>query len=124
MRRRAQRRQRGTSTLLVETVFARCRPQLTILCVTHLDKVRFEVARYEHLLLVFGVREASTGTPDLVIGLKSPVEGVDDYVVSVHPRDIDHPQFAWTLQRFLYDCIHDYRAKLFMRKRQELGRSQ
>lgn len=91
---------------------------------TPLDKVRFEVARYEHLLLVFDVRESSTGTPELVIGLKSPVEGAGEYVAPVHPRDIEHPQFEWTFQRYLYDCIHDYMAELFTRNPQELGRAQ
>jgi hypothetical protein len=119
-----ERQQRETSTLLVGDLFACRRPQLTILCVTHLDKVRFEVARYEHQLLVFDVHESSTGTPDLVIGLKSPVEGVGCYIAPVHPRDIDHPQFAWTFQRYLYDCIHDYMAELFTRNPQELERRQ
>ncbi len=91
---------------------------------THLDKVRSEVARYEHILLVFDARESSSGTPDLVIGLKSPVEGVSDYVAPVHPRDIDHPQFAWTFQRYLYDCIHDFMAELFTKNPQELGNAQ
>ena len=91
---------------------------------THLDKVRFEIARYEHRLLAFDVRESSAGTPDLVIVLKSSIAGVDDYVAPVHPRDIDHPQFAWTFQRFLYDCIHDYMAELFTKNPQELERAQ
>lgn len=91
---------------------------------TYLDKVRLEAARYEHRLLVFDVRGSSAGTPDLIIALKPPIEGVDDYVAPVHPRDIDHPQFAWTFQHFLYDCIHDYMAELFTRNPQELGRAQ
>lgn len=89
---------------------------------THLDKVRLEVARYEHRLLVFDVRESSAGTPDLIIAPKSPIPGVNDYVAPVHPRDIDHPQFTWTFQRYLYDCIHDYMAELFTKNPQELGR--
>jgi hypothetical protein len=88
---------------------------------SHLDKVRLEVARYEHLVLVFDVRESSGGAPDLVIGLKSPVDGVGEYVAPVHPRDIDHPQFEWTFQRYLYDCIYDYMAELFTRNPQQLG---
>jgi hypothetical protein len=91
---------------------------------TPLDKVRLEVARYEHQLFVFSVRKSPAGTPDLVIALKSPVEGVSDYVASVHPRDIAHPQFAWTFQRYLYDCIHDYMAELFTRNPQQLERAQ
>jgi hypothetical protein len=91
---------------------------------THLDKVRLEVARYEHVLFVFGVRESAAGTPELIIGLKPPIEGVDEYVAPVHPRDIDHPQFAWTFQRYLYDCLHDYMAELFTKNPQELERAQ
>ena len=91
---------------------------------THLDKVRLEAARYEHVLFVFDVRESSTGTPELVIGLKRPIQGVDSYVAPVHPRDIDHPQFAWTFQRYLYDCIHDYMAELFTKNPQQLERAQ
>lgn len=90
----------------------------------HFDKVRLEAGRYEHLLFRFDVRESSTGTPELVIGLKSPVDGVSDYVAPVHPRDIDHPQFEWTFQRYLYDCIHDFMAELFTRNPQELGAGQ
>ncbi len=88
---------------------------------THLDKVRREVARYEHVLLRFDARESSTGTPELVIALKSPVAGVDEYAAPVHPRDVDHSQFEWTFQRFLYDCIHDYMAELFTRNPQQTG---
>jgi hypothetical protein len=91
---------------------------------THLDKVRLEVARYEHMLLVFDVRESPAGTPDLVIGLKSPIGSVVEYVAPVHPRDIDHPQFEWTFQRYLYDCIHDFMAELFTRNPQDSGRAQ
>ena len=32
----------------------------------------------------------------------------------VHERDIDHPQFAWTFQRYLYDCMHDYLVEMFL----------
>jgi len=91
---------------------------------THLEKVRFEVARYEHLVLAFDVRESPAGTPDLVIALKSPVAGASEYIASVHPRDIDHPQFEWTFQRYLYDCIHDYMAELFTRNPQKLEQAQ
>ena len=33
----------------------------------------------------------------------------------VHERDIEHPQFAWTFQRYLYDCMHDYLVEMFLR---------
>ncbi|MDR3718463.1 MAG: hypothetical protein P4K98_06650 [Bryobacteraceae bacterium] len=91
---------------------------------THLDKVRLEAARYEHALFAFDVRESAAGMPELLIGLKRPIEGVGGYVAPVHPRDIDHPQFAWTFQRYLYDCIHDYMAELFTKNPQQLERAQ
>jgi len=91
---------------------------------THLDRVRLEAARYEHLLFAFSVHESPAGTPELVIRLKTPLEGVADYTAPVHPRDIDHPQFAWTFQRYLYDCIHDYMAELFTRNPQQTGDAQ
>ena len=89
---------------------------------TQLDKVRAEAARYEHRLLAFSVQESPAGTPDLVISLKPRIDGVPDYVAPLHPRDIDHPQFEWTFQRYLYDCIHDYMAELFTKNPQELER--
>ena len=91
---------------------------------THLEKVRREVARYEHQLLVFDVHESSAGTPELVIGLKPPIEGVGDYVAPVRPRDIDRPHCAWTFHRFLYDCIHDSMAESFTKNPQEQGHAQ
>jgi len=91
---------------------------------TSVEKVRLEAARYEHHLLAFGVRETAAGTAELVIALKTPIEGVDDYVAAVHPRDVEHPQFAWTFQRYLYDCIHDYMAELFTRNPQQQERAQ
>jgi hypothetical protein len=36
------------------------------------------------------------------------------YYAPVHARDIDHPQFAWTFQRYLYDCMHDYLVEMFL----------
>jgi hypothetical protein len=32
-----------------------------------------------------------------------------------HARDLEHPQFAWTFQRYLYDCMHDYLVEMFVR---------
>ena len=26
-----------------------------------------------------------------------------------------HPQFPWTFQRYLYDCMHDYLVEMFLR---------
>ena len=40
--------------------------------------------------------------------------GAHTYVAPIHPRDIEHPQFPWTFQRYLYDCLHDYVVELFL----------
>jgi hypothetical protein len=82
--------------------------------VTPLEKVEAEIARYEHALLVFSAREHNGGV-ELVIALKDPLAGVHTYYAPVHPRDLEHPQFPWTFQRFLYDCMHDYLVELFLR---------
>jgi hypothetical protein len=40
-------------------------------------------------------------------------------VFPIHPRDLDHPQFAWHLQRQLYDGLHDYFIEMFTRTPQD-----
>ncbi|HZT33252.1 MAG TPA: hypothetical protein VFA33_25410 [Bryobacteraceae bacterium] len=81
---------------------------------TPLEKVAAELSRYEHALLEFSAREHN-GAVELVIRLKNPELGVHTYYAPIHPRDIDHPQFPWTLQRYLYDCLHDYLIEMFVR---------
>lgn len=80
-----------------------------------LEKVQAELRRYEHALLEFAARETPSGGVELVITLKESRPGVHTYYAPVHPRDIDHPQFPWTFQRYLYDCLHDYLVELFVR---------
>jgi len=82
--------------------------------VTPLEKVRAEAARYEHALLEFSAREHN-GCVELVIRLKDNSLGLHTYYAPVHERDIEHPQFPWTFQRYLYDCMHDYLVELFLR---------
>lgn len=90
--------------------------------VTDLEKVRVEMARYEHALLAFAAEEGDHGV-ELVISLKEPRAGLHTYRAPLHPRDIAHPQFPWTFQRFLYDCMHDYLVELFQRTPQMTERS-
>jgi hypothetical protein len=82
--------------------------------VTPLEKVQAETRRYEHALLRFSAREHQ-GAIELVIEPKEPGPGFHIYYAPVHPRDIEHPQFPWTFQRYLYDCMHDYLVELFIR---------
>ena len=81
---------------------------------TSLEKVQAELARYDHALLEFSAR-LHDGEVELVIGLKEPPQGVHTYYAPIHQRDLDHPQFPWTFQRYLYDCMHDYLVELFLR---------
>lgn len=81
---------------------------------TALEKVLAEAARYEHPLLRFSARERDGGI-ELVIQLADPPPGIHTYYAPLHPRDIDHPQFPWTFQRYLYDCMHDYLVEMFVR---------
>lgn len=83
-----------------------------------IDKVRAELAGYQHLLLDFDAVANSSGGVDLLIRLKQPVEGAHVYSASLHPRDIAHPQFHWAFQKILYDCLHDYLCELFTRNPQ------
>ncbi|MDZ7639328.1 MAG: hypothetical protein U5J83_13925 [Bryobacterales bacterium] len=55
------------------------------------------------------------GDAVLIIRLREPIEGVDDYRLVLHERDVGGSQFAWNLQRLLYDCMHDFIAEMFIR---------
>ena len=80
---------------------------------TPLEKVLAETRRYEHALLEFSARERN-GAVELVIAMKDPGLGMHTYYAPVHERDIEHPQFSWSFQRYLYDCMHDYLVEMFV----------
>ena len=61
----------------------------------------------------FSAREHNGGV-ELVIELKNRDLGLHTYYAPIHARDIDHPQFPWTLQSYLYDCLHDYVVEMFI----------
>ena len=76
-----------------------------------------ETRRYRHALLDFSARE-NNGDVELAIELKDDLKdrrpGLHTYYAPVHARDIEHTQFAWTFQRYLYDCMHDYLVEMFL----------
>ena len=86
---------------------------------TPLEKVLGEAGRYDHALLRFSARERN-GSIELVIELKEPHPGLHTYYAPIHERDIEHPQFPWTFQRYLYDCMHDYLVEMFTHTPQSL----
>ena len=82
--------------------------------VTALEKVLAETARYEHPLFAITARE-NAGQLELVIRLKDDRLGLHTYYAPIHARDLDHPQFSWTFERYLFDCLHDYVVEMFQR---------
>ncbi len=82
-----------------------------------LEKVQEALQDYEHPLLEFNAQAAGEGV-DVLITLRQPVEGIEPYVFSLHPREIDHSQFTWTFQNQLYNCLHDFLIEMFTRNPQ------
>ena len=77
-----------------------------------IEKVRRELARYEHPLFEFSAREKGEAV-EVVIDFRNRDLGVHTYYYEVHPRDLAHPQFPWTFPRQIYDCLHDYIVEMF-----------
>jgi hypothetical protein len=76
------------------------------------DRVRAELARYEHPLFAFDA-QAKGDAVEVEINFKLPQPQFDPYKFELQPREIQHPQFTWTFQRQLYDCLHDYVIEMF-----------
>lgn len=72
-----------------------------------------ELKKYVHPLLSFGAREIN-GRVELVIDLKHKPEGIHTYYLEIHPRDLASSQFPWTLQRMIFDGLHDYFIEMFV----------
>jgi len=87
---------------------------------SRLERVLAQLRFYEHPLLDFGARENGEGVEVIIQFKNSPVP-VHTYYFALHPRDLDHPQFEWTFQRQLYDCLHDYLVEMFIRTPQDLA---
>jgi len=79
-----------------------------------LERVLRQLDLYEHPLLLFDARSQGEGV-EVVIRFKDPAVPVHTYYFPMHPRDLDHPQFEWTFQRQLFDCLHDYLIEMFSR---------
>lgn len=82
-----------------------------------LEKVKRELERYEHPLFDFDARSASGG---IEVTIRFTPAGVDvhTYYFLLQAREIEHPQFPWSFQRQLYDCLHDYVIEMFVRNPQ------
>ncbi len=76
------------------------------------QKVRQELARYEHPVFAFDARAAADGV-EIEIRFKTPGVDVHNYSFLLRPREIEHAQFPWMFQKQLYDCLHDYVIEMF-----------
>ena len=76
-----------------------------------------ELLRYEHPLFEFSARPASEGV-EVEIRLRPEEPAVHRYIFLLRPREIEHKQFPWGLQKQLYDCLHDYVIEMFTRNPQ------
>jgi hypothetical protein len=81
------------------------------------EKVKAELARYEHPLFLFDARPAGEAV-EVEIRFKPQDPGVHVYTFQMQAREIEHAQFPWTFQRQLYDCLHDYVIEMFTRNPQ------
>lgn len=79
-----------------------------------LQRVLRQLQLYEHPLLAFDARENGEAV-EIIIRFRDPGVPVHTYYFQMHPRDLDHPQFEWSFQRQLYDCLHDYLIEMFTR---------
>jgi hypothetical protein len=85
---------------------------------SRLERVLAQLRLYEHPLLDFDARSKGEGV-EVIIIFKNPSVPVHTYYFELHPRDLDHPQFEWSFQRQLYDCLHDYLVEMFIRTPQD-----
>ncbi len=83
-----------------------------------LHKVLDHLRLYEHPLLAFSARDRG-GDIEILIDLRNSTVPVHTYVLPIHARDLEHPQFAWHLQHQIYDGLHDYFIEMFVRTPQD-----
>jgi hypothetical protein len=81
------------------------------------EKVREELAQYEHPLFDFSARPGEECV-EVEIRFKPARAEVHNYTFQLRPREIEHSQFPWTFQKHLYDCLHDYVIEMFVRNPQ------
>ena len=82
--------------------------------------VQEELLQYEHPLFEFSARAYGEESVEIIIDFRNKSLGLHTYYYQMHPRDLDHPQFRWTFQRQLYDCVHDYIIEMFTKNPQKI----
>jgi len=84
---------------------------------SQVEKVEKELSRYEHPLFRFSA-QPSGDTVTLAIDLRENVGLQYHYEVTLYQNEIENPQFPWTFQKLLYDCLHDFVVEMFERNPQ------
>jgi hypothetical protein len=80
----------------------------------YLDKVRAELARYEHPLFDWDAAGSPRGV-EVTVRLKDRGIYDEPYRFYLIAREIDAPAFQWDFQRQLYNYLHDFVVEMFMR---------
>jgi hypothetical protein len=76
------------------------------------NRVRAELARYEHPLFAFEARPCGECV-EVEIRFTPAQPQVHTYTFQLKPREIESAQFPWMFQKQLYDCLHDYIVEMF-----------
>ena len=79
-----------------------------------LERVREELAKYEHPFFEFEAREKGEAV-EMVMRSKISDVLSPEYRITLAERDVLSTQFPWTFQKLLYDCLTDYIVELFTR---------
>lgn len=79
-----------------------------------LEKVRAELALYEHPFFVLSAEE---GQEEVEVVIRSAVGGVHtpEFRFTVPERDLRSSQFRWSFQALLYGSMNDFMVELFSR---------
>lgn len=70
------------------------------------------LAKYEHPLVDFLADEHGQGVR-IAIQAKNVTIPVHTYYIELHPRDLESSQLQWTIERQIYDGLHDYIIEMF-----------
>jgi hypothetical protein len=88
-----------------------------------LERVQQHLRLYEHPLVEFGARGKGDSI-EVAITPRFSEPAVHTYFFELHQRDLDDPQFAWILQRHVFDGLQDYMIEMFIRTPQHLRQNQ
>ena len=79
-----------------------------------LDKVRAELALYEHPFFIFSV-ESRGEEVEVLIRSAVPDVHTPEFRFGVPEKDIRSSQFRWSFQALLYGSMNDFMVELFSR---------